>query len=161
MAKQRSLEKVEVIESEIEEIEVDDDGVIDDAKVEDINSRVRSGKLKSGLVFKKVKSITVPVIKLSADKPVYLRFESAMEQSKQIVTKKVGSQPMEPAVIMHCLNHENDSECILIVGKMLQSVINESFPDNAYVGKSFEIVNHGQRGDKKYNAYSVNEIEVS
>ena len=49
---------------------------------------------------------------------------------------------------------------ILIVGKMLQSVIEEAYPDQGYVGKSFEIVNHGKKGDKKYNEYSVSEVTI-
>lgn len=135
-------------------------GEIDNDPVASMNRRNRSGKLKSGLKFKKLKSVTVPVVKLMPDRPVYLRFESKLERSKQIVQKKVGDKPMEPATIAHCLNHENDSECILIVGKMLESVLRESYPDDTYVGKSFELVNHGLRGDKRYNSYSVNEVEI-
>lgn len=126
-----------------------------------INQRKRAGKLASGLKFTKVKSVTVPVLKLMPDRPVYVRIESAMQVSKQVQAKKVGAAPMEPATIAHCVNLENDSECILIVGRMLKSVIDESYPDNGYVGKSFELVNHGMRGDKRYNSYSVNEVEVS
>ena len=118
----------------------------------------KNGVTQSGITFKKVKTVTVPVLKLSPDVPVYIRVEQAMEISKQIDNKK--GQAMEPATIMHCTDLNSDEECLLIVGKMLQSVIDENFPDQSYVGKCFEVINHGKRGDKKYNAYSLNEIEL-
>jgi hypothetical protein len=121
---------------------------------------IKTGTTKSGLIFKKTKTVTVPVLKLMPDVPVYVKVEGKMEISKQVAGTKVAGQAMEPATIMHCTNLDGDSECLLIVGKMLKSVIEESYPDNSYVGKCFEIVNHGKRGDKKYNAYSLCEVEV-
>jgi hypothetical protein len=120
----------------------------------------RTGAMQSGITFTKKKSVTVPVLKLMPDQPAYIMVESAMQISKQIEVKKVGDKPMEPATIMHCTDLNTDSECILIVGKMLASVINETYPTGDYVGKCFEVINHGKRGDKKYNAYSLTEIEV-
>lgn len=116
---------------------------------------------KSGIIFSKKKTVTVPVLKLMPDQPVYIYVESAMEQSKQVAGAKVAGQSMEPATIMHCTNLDSDTECLLIVGTMLKSVIEESYPNNSYVGLSFEVINHGKRGDKKYNAYSLCEIEVA
>lgn len=116
---------------------------------------------KSGIIFSKKKTVTVPVLKLMPDQPVYIYVESAMEQSKQVAGAKVAGQTMEPATIMHCTNLDSDTECLLIVGTMLKSVIEESYPNNSYVGLSFEVINHGKRGDKKYNAYSLCEIEVA
>ena len=120
----------------------------------------KTGTTKSGLIFKKTKTVTVPVLKLMTNQPVYVKVESQMQISKQVAGTKVAGQAMEPATIMHCTNLDGDSECLLIVGKMLKSVIEESYPDNSYVGRCFEIVNHGKRGDKKYNAYSLCEVEV-
>ena len=120
----------------------------------------KTGTMTSGLTFKKAKSVTVPVLKLMPDVPVYIRAEQKMEMSKQIATKKVGDKPMDPATIMHVTDLDSDNENILIVGKVLEGVINDTYPDHSYVGKCFEIINHGKRGDKKYNTYSVTEIEL-
>ena len=120
----------------------------------------RSVSGPNGFKFKKVKSVTVPVLKLLPDQPVYVRVQSKMEVSKQIEAKKAGTKPMEPATIMHVIDLSTGEEAILIVGKVLEGVFNETYADGAYVGKDFEIVNHGQRGDKKYNTYSVAQIEV-
>ena len=114
----------------------------------------------NGFKFAKVKTVTVPVLKLMPGQPAYIKVQSAMETSKQIEGKKVGEKAMEPATIMHCIDLQTGEETLVIVGKMLQSVINEGYPDNSYVGKSFEVINHGKRGDKKYNAYSLVEIEI-
>ena len=120
----------------------------------------KTGVTASGLKFKKTKVVTVPVLKLMPGAPVYIKVEQKMEVSKQIETKKVGDKPMEPATIMHCTDLTTDNECLLIVGKMLASVINESYPADSYVGKLFEIESKGKLGDKKYNVYSLTEIEV-
>lgn len=120
----------------------------------------KTGVTASGLKFKKTKVVTVPVLKLMPGAPVYIKVESAMEISKQVEVKKVGDKPMEPATIMHCTDLSTDNEVLLIVGKMLASVINESYPDGSYVGKCFEIESKGKLGDKKYNVYNLTEIEV-
>jgi hypothetical protein len=120
----------------------------------------KAGTTSSGLVFKKTKTVTVPVLKLMPDQPVYIKVENAMEMSRQVAGAKVAGQSMEPATIMHCTNLDSDTECLLIVGTMLKSVIEESYPNQSYVGLCFEVTNHGKRGDKKYNAYSLTEIEV-
>ena len=114
----------------------------------------------NGFKFKKVKSVTVPVLKLLSDQPVYIRVQSRMEVSKQIENKKAGVKPMDPATVLHVVDLSTGEEAILIVGKVLEGVFNETYADGSYVGKDFEIVNHGKRGDKKYNTYSVAQIEV-
>ena len=146
-----------------EEVDITTGEIFPDSKpaVVDINAKNRTGILASGLKFKKIRSVTVPVIKMMPGKPVYLRFEGKMEISKQVNQKKVGDEPMKPATILHCVNLQNDSECILIVGAMLKSVIDEAYPNATYVGKNFELMNHGKLGDRKYNAYSLNEVEIS
>jgi hypothetical protein len=83
----------------------------------------KAGTTTSGLIFKKTKTVTVPVLKLIADQPVYIRVESQMEMSKQGAGAKVAGQSMEPATIMFCTNLDSDTECLLIVGTMLKSVI--------------------------------------
>jgi len=120
----------------------------------------KTGTTANGIIFTKKKTVTVPVLKLQPDTPVYIKVEQKMELSKQIEQKKVGATPMEAATIMHVTDLNTDDEAILIVGKMLKSVIEEAYPNDTYVGKSFEVINHGKRGDKKYNAYSLTEIEL-
>jgi hypothetical protein len=120
----------------------------------------KAGTTSSGLVFTKKKTVTVPILKLMPDQPVYIRAESAMELSKQVAGAKIAGQSMEPATILFCTNLDSDTECLLIVGTMLKSVIEESYPNQTYVGLCFEVTNHGRRGDRKYNAYSLTEIEV-
>lgn len=120
---------------------------------------IKSGAMPGGLKFKKTKTVTVPVLKLMPGAPAYVRFEQAMEKSKQMA-QKVGEKPMDPATIMHCTDLNTDDECLLIVGKVFEGVINDTYPNNSYVGKCFEVINRGKLGDKKYNAYSLTEIEI-
>ena len=120
----------------------------------------KTGATASGIRFTKTKSVTVPVLKLMPDAPAYVRAETAMHVSKQIKQAKVGDKPMEPATILNVTDLNTDSEHVLIVGKVLEGVINDTYPGQTYVGKCFEIINHGKRGDKKYNSYSVTEIAL-
>lgn len=123
-------------------------------------ARGKTVKGVGGMKFKITSVVTVPVIKLMPDAPVYVKPQSKMEVSKQIKNPTRGAQPMEPATTMHCVDLQSGGECTLIVGAMLKSVFEEKYPEGSYVGKSFQIVNHGKRGDKKYNAYSVNEVVI-
>ena len=132
------------------------------AKAENVTPirAAKTGATQSGIRFTKTKSVTVPVLKLMPDAPVYVRAETAMHISKQIKQAKVGDKPMEPATILNVTDLNTDSEHVLIVGKVLEGVINDTYPGDTYVGKCFEIINHGKRGDKKYNSYSVTEITL-
>jgi hypothetical protein len=119
----------------------------------------KMGTMQSGLIFKKKKTVTVPVLKLVVNAPAYVRVEQAMEVSKTAPMKK-GGKEMEPATIMHCTDLNSDDECIVIVGTALKGILNDTYPDKSYVGKCFEITSAGPKGDKKYNTYTVHEIEL-
>lgn len=115
-----------------------------------------------GIKFKKKKTVTVPVLKLKPDAPAVVRIESRMEKSKQIEGKGAADdkKKMEPATIAHCVDMTTGEECIIIVGKVLEGVLNDTYPEHSYVGKCFEIVNRGKIGDKDYNTYNVTEVEI-
>lgn len=133
------------------------DNTATDAAIKSTGKTVIS---KSGLIFSKKKVVTVPVLKLMPGVAVYIKVEQVMEVSKQVKQKEVGGKIMDPATIMHCTNLENDEECIVIIGKALEGSLNDNYPNDSYVGKSFEILNSGKLGDKKYNTYSVTEVEI-
>ena len=114
---------------------------------------------KTGLMFKKLKTVTVPVLKLMPDAPVYIQPTKAMYIGKEMPAK-AGSKPMEPATLLEVIDLSTENEGIVIVGAVLRGIISEAYPDESYVGKMFELVNHGKRGDKKYNSYSLTEVEL-
>jgi hypothetical protein len=119
-------------------------------------------KTVGGLKLKKVKAVTLPVLKLQPGAPAIVRFESAMRVSDQIETAKGGdrAKAMEPATVAHVVDMQTGEEAIIIVGKVLKGELDKAYPSNSYVGKTFEIINKGKLGDKKYNAYSVTEVEI-
>ena len=114
---------------------------------------------KTGLVFKKVKDVTVPVLKLMPGIACYIQPTKAMYVGKEIKAA-AGSKPMEPATLLECIDLSTDNAGIVIVGTALKGIINDSYPDGTYIGKMFELINHGKRGDKKYNSYSLTEVEL-
>ena len=109
----------------------------------------------TGMKFVRTKMVTVPVIKFVPDVPKFVRIENAIYTGKKVEEKK------EPARIAHVVDLETGEEGLMIVGKVLEGTLDEMYPDNKYVGKCFEIVNHGVRAEKKYNTYSISEVEVN
>jgi hypothetical protein len=107
-----------------------------------------------GFKFKKLAAVTLPVVKFAPDVPKYIRIEGAIYTGKKVEEKK------DAARICHIVDHETGEEGLMIVGKVLEGTLVEKYPDDSYVGKSFEIINHGIRGDKKYNTYSITEVEI-
>ena len=66
---------------------------------------------------------------------------------------------------MNVVNLETGEDMQIIVPTVLRGILQEDYPDNAYVGKCFEVILH-KHMDKtdpsklKYNKFAVAEIEV-
>ncbi len=109
--------------------------------------------------FKKVRNVTLPLLKLVENKPAYFKPTGAMYLGKAIDDKK------EPATLLNGINLETGEECQIIVPTVLRGILTEEYADDAYVGKSFEIILH-KHMDKtdpsklKYNKFAVAEISV-
>lgn len=116
---------------------------------------------RKGGKFARTKAVTLPVFKLADDVPVYLTATGEMYEGKEQKPAKAGEKPMEPATILPVVNVETGEVGQIIVGAVLEGILNETYPDGAYVGKSFEIVKHAKKEGKRYNTYSVFEIDPS
>jgi hypothetical protein len=54
---------------------------------------------------------------------------------------------------------ESGAECQIIVAAVVLSVLNDDYPNEAYVGRCFEIVKKERVAGKQYFHYGVAEIE--
>lgn len=108
----------------------------------------------SAFAFKKVKNVTLPLFKLANNEPNYLRFDEPVFVGKVVVDKK------EPPTMANVTDLETGEQGQIILGSVLLENLNQHYPDNAYVGKSFEIVKHSPEGARKYSLWNVAEIEV-
>lgn len=109
--------------------------------------------------FKKVRNVTLPLLKMVENHAVYIKSMGVMFVGKQIDDKK------EPATLMNVVNLETGEEMQIIVPTVLKGILSEEYPDDGYVGKSFEIILH-KHMDKtdpsklKYNKFTVAEVEA-
>lgn len=107
---------------------------------------------------KRVKNLTVPVLKLVLDEARYVKFTGVMHLGKE-QKEKEGEAKKEPATLANIINLEDGAECQLIISAVVKSVLTDEYPNNSYVGKCFEITKRGRSPGKQYNAFDVVEIE--
>lgn len=105
--------------------------------------------------FKKVKNVTLPLIKLENKTAYYLRFDGAMHQGKTVDDKK------EPPIMAEVTNMETGEQGQIIMGQVLRENLNEVYPGDGYVGKIFEIVKTAPEGARKYSLWNIAEVEAS
>jgi hypothetical protein len=108
--------------------------------------------------FKKVKAVTRPLFKWVNGKERFFRIDSAMFIGKE--NKAAGDgKKMEAAHLCFVTDLESGEEGQIILGKVLQEIFKEQYPEDTYVGKAFSIVQNKVDG-KGYNVYVVTEVEV-
>lgn len=119
-------------------------------------------------VPKILKVITVPLLKLRPGMTVYIKVTEKMEKAaplKHAAPPKDGEKAKEPPVVFKAVNLETGEVCQIIAGMLLYDTLNDNYPKETYVGKGFAITVNEQKasaggGGKRYNTYSVSEIEV-
>lgn len=121
------------------------------------------------LQFEIVKRVTVPFLIISDDGlPVYLKFDSAIEPDKSTFSERVrkakstadGQKPNEqPMHIATVTNVQTGEVLRLVAHEVLENTLNESYKDQSYVGKIFEIKKTKKAG-KRYFSFDVTEIKL-
>lgn len=119
--------------------------------------------------FKVVKQVTIPfIVPPENHDPVYVRFITpfAADDSLALARKKRGEDkdaPKKPPMIAQVVNLETNTRAKLIGNQVVVSTLNESYPKDGYVNKSFQL----RRMDKiksasgnQYYAFEISEIEV-
>ena len=108
----------------------------------------------TALKFKTKKHVTLPLLKMENNKPIYIQFTEAIFVGKVVDDKK------EPPKMANVINLETGEECQIILGTVLESNLRETYPDDSYVGKQFELVKSAPEGARKYSLFNITEIEV-
>lgn len=108
--------------------------------------------------FKVKRNITLPLLKPAIDVPVYIKVTSPIFTGKAV--QKAGDSPMEPAKLVNCIDLETGEEAQIIVPAVLSGIFEDEFPENAYVGKGFQITKHAKVSGKRYHPFSVAELEL-
>jgi hypothetical protein len=117
--------------------------------------------------IKKLKSVTLPLLKQEDEKEYYVKITSKFYKGKDINgnttadttdTGKADSvKKKEPPYLCRIVNLETGEEMELIANSVMKSNLEEIYPDSGYVGKCFEVVRYNIQG-KQYKGYHITEI---
>lgn len=109
--------------------------------------------------FKVLRNVTMPTLKMQLETPIYVKF-TAPHFIGRTQKPKAGEEAQKPATVISCVNLETGEVCQLVLGAALVSVLDEMYPNDTYVGRSFRIVKHPKVEGKRYFTYSVDEVEA-
>lgn len=118
-----------------------------------------------GRKFAVVRNVTLPVLKIEIEKPVYVTIREAMRLgSAQKAGRDDGKggekkAKMEPATVTSVVDLETGEVKTLIVSAVIKGIFNDDYPNDSYVGKSFCLVKHAKKEGKNYFNFSVDEID--
>ncbi len=72
---------------------------------------------------------------------------------------KVGDIKKNPPIMVSVFNYEAWEEAQMILSTVTAKELNENYPNDSYVGKSFELVQYKHENpEKKYNLVNLTEI---
>ena len=118
--------------------------------VETENTAATSGK------FTRKAAVILPVLKMQEEKPIFFQPVAPFYIGKPV--EKDGKEE-KPADLLKVVNLETGEEALVVAGAVLKGNLEEAFPDAGYVGKKFEATKHAKQNGKRYNTYSLYEIE--
>lgn len=116
------------------------------------HSNLAPGAAALAARFKRVKAVAVPLFKLVANSPMYVKADGPIFTGKKVDDKK------EAAELLPVIDLATGEEGQIIVGKVLRELLLEKYPEHGYVGRSFQVTLR-KRADKKYNTYDLFEVE--
>lgn len=121
-------------------------------------------------LFKVARIVTLPLLKLAEGVPVYVKFLDKMFRGKElrneVVEKNADGSPKakkEPPIMANVINLETGEQVQIMLGSVLQGILNDDYPGDKYVGKGFMIeLTEKKRGRSggQYNTYKVAELEL-
>ena len=116
--------------------------------------------------FEIVRNVTLPFLMIAGDgTPSYVKFNTAIEPDTSTFSERVrkskndGEQRQEPMHIAEVTNLQTGEVARLVAHSVLESQLNEAYPDNSYVGRNFKIEKTKAAG-KRYFNFNIVEIRL-
>lgn len=103
--------------------------------------------------FQRVRSVTLPVLKLEKGQTRYIAVLSAMHKGKKIDDQK------EAATIIRAVDMTTGEEGQIIVPTVMEKELIENYPGESYVGRGFEVT-LTRVPEKRYNIVSLAEVSI-
>lgn len=117
---------------------------------------VESGEVAARTPFvpKLKQRLTFQLLKFKGTDPLYFKVNEKIVQSKKVVDDQ-----KEPPHIAKVVDLETGEVCEMIFPAVLKSILEEQFPGDAYVGKSFSARKFDKANGKNYATFDVAELE--
>ena len=117
--------------------------------------------VKGGSKFRRIASVSRPVMKLDVGKTYYVQIQSPFKSEllSEEQRKKSKYPESETITIFDVLDLETGEEMQAVGRSVFVSEMSEKYPENAYVGRSFEFSLSRPEG-KRYTVPRIYEIEV-
>jgi hypothetical protein len=119
--------------------------------------------LMGGKIFKTAKWVTRSVLQQKPEEAFYVQFEGPIhlspmdpDNSKFKDADGVGNVPD----IANVINLSTGEFQVLIINVVLGSELRQSYPNDAYVGKMFGIMQTKSAIDKRFKTYKIIELEL-
>lgn len=117
----------------------------------------------TGLKFTVKKRVKETVIKIDFDTEYLFRVEAPIYKAKENSapsrkSPEDGAKQEAPHLVSVTLLDDN-TRGVIVVPHVLRTELEDAYPDNAYVGRMFQVIKHKIEG-KRYNDFEINEIET-
>jgi malate/lactate dehydrogenase len=106
------------------------------------------------------KQVTLPLLKHEEGQIRYVTILKAIYEGKEIKNKRGGETEMAPATMALVTDLETGRQCEYIVNAVFKGIMEDDYPSDSYVGKSFAINKLEKPKGKRYNALEILEVEI-
>lgn len=115
--------------------------------------------------YRKIKDVTLPLLKVKVGEEYYVKFTGPIHLGKEMAPKakvdprtgEVIEEKRAPAHIATIKNLETGENGMLIVATVMRKELEENYPGESYIGKSFGFVQTKVEG-KSYNLVEIWEV---
>lgn len=110
--------------------------------------------------FARKAAVTLPTFKMLEGGSYYFAFKAPIRTETSQQKDENGKMVDKPIDIAQVVNVETGELGQIVVGSVLKSNLEKSYPNAGYVGKAFEIVKQKGKEGKRYRTYTVYEIDA-
>jgi hypothetical protein len=116
--------------------------------------------------FKAKRHVTTPILKIDDNgKPVYFKITGkiypAPPNAGERTRKGTDGAEMAPPNLVDVMDYSDGQEKKIVVNTVLGEELKRTYPEDSYVGLSFEVAKFKPAGgSKRYATFTITEIEV-
>lgn len=105
--------------------------------------------------FKRKKAVTLNTKKVGINETIFIKFESEISTKEKQNVKEGEAKEIDVATI---LDLDTGELMNLVIPAVLKSELQNSY--SKVTGLAFEITKHGKKEGKRYNSYTIYEIDA-